>query len=186
MSSNIRRKMASAANKVEVDVLREDFRNVEMENVTDFHIKSTEGEVFYCQKAHFYILSDYFESLFSERVEKRNGKIWEPGQPSFVIRALAKWAYLSEIQTGASLEEYLKIVEFANLYRIEEMVRVYGEEMKKKVTEENVFDILIFADQNNADHLKEMCLEFIVEKKLQITQDHRALSWDLLRELANR
>ena len=71
--------------------------NPEMDKVADFHIKSKEGDIFFCSKALFHVKSDYFKTLFSGNWESGTEKIWESGLPSSIIRSIVRWVYLEEI-----------------------------------------------------------------------------------------
>ena len=168
----------------------ENIQNPEMASVTDFHIKSTDGEMFFCAKSQFFVKSNYFKGLFSENWEERVEKNWESGLPSFVLRAIIKWVYVAEKIDEATRDQCLKIMEAANFYGLlVEMLRAYEEEVGKELTEETVIDTLIAAEKSNALELKEKCLSFVARKDIEISKSRHGpeeLSWDLLLEIANR
>ena len=150
----------------------ENIQNEEMAKFTSFHIKSTEGEMFYCDKAIFYVKSEYFKIFFGETWKDEAETIWEPQLSSLIIRALVKWIYLSEAQE-ASYEEYLNILEAANFYGVPEMVAAYAEVIGKRLNKENVVFTLIYADKMSAVVLKKKCLDFMVQERVTMnTEDH--------------
>ena len=164
-----------------------DIQNPEMEKVADFHIKSLEGETFFCNKMLFYSKSEYFKTIFSENWENGTGKIWECKLPSFVVRAMVKWIYLLEKEEGTH-EEILQILEAANYYALVKMLDAYAEQAGKELTKDVVVETLILADKINASALKTKCVELMKKEKIKIDEklrESKALSYNLLCELYN-
>ena len=107
-------------------------QNPENADVSDFHIKSTDGEIFYCSKIQFQNASDYFRGFFSWS-SLPDGKTWESPLHSVVVRALGKWVIVTKF-LETTHEVGLKILEGANFYGLPAPPG-YGQRIRKQNVE---------------------------------------------------
>lgn len=163
----------------------EAIQNAEMGAVTDFHIRSQEGDIFFCTKQLFVVKSDYFKVLFGDTFKKQDQKIWESKKPSFVVKALVKWVYLEEVEEG-EVEDLLSIFEDAKFYQLPEMAAAYEEKICRGLSRENVVTILTTTQKFNAQEIKEKCIQFIIRKKVEVEEDEFGIDdLPILVELCN-
>lgn len=79
--------------------------------------------------------------------------------PSFVMEAILSYTYTGKVVDIEKIA--LHILPAAEEYGLVELRKMCEQVLAKTLTIENAVDILVFANDNNAQDLKKVCMEYI-------------------------
>lgn len=149
--------------------LSEDFNNFfdnqEFHDVT-FDIR---GEEIAAHKQILAARSEKFSELFSDLMQKRHDRIEIDDVEPSVFRLFLRFVYGARLDTNSvTVDEYLKLMEVANNYKVESLISFCAQYLCTQVNVDNAAKILMSADFVGQEILKKRCIELILKNKEKV------------------
>ena len=130
---------------------------------TDVTLVVADGKEFKAHKAVLASQSPFFKTRFEDRwtgQEKDKSRVEMTDVPEVVMDTVLSYLY-----TGKAANIYkiaFEVLPTAEEYGLEGLQKMCEEALAKKVTDENVVDILVHAETYNARDLRKACMNYIV------------------------
>ncbi|XP_044013012.1 uncharacterized protein LOC122855591 [Aphidius gifuensis] len=130
-------------------------------------------EIFPVHKVVLAAQSSVFLKMFTTDMNEENlNKIEINDIDVNIFKYILKFCYTNKAEGVHNVENNLKIMKGADKYKILLLKYICEKELATKINIDNVFEILLMADDCNADQLKKTAVQFMIQnKKLIVKKD---------------
>ena len=113
---------------------------------------------------HFLPTSEYFKTALDTAVGEKK-KLLEVKECSYhQLDTIINFIYGVEISEELSLDDLKVILAMADLYLMEDLKEAVSTSIGKRLTAENIFEIMQLGEKYTAEKLKEICTNFLTAR----------------------
>ena len=142
--------------------IMKDIANIYMDDCYNDVTIICEGEEIKVNKTILCARSPVFEAMLmkNDMKEKKNSEIKINDIEKNVLKAMIKYMY--KIEVDKQFQKFRELLIVADKYQVDGLKLFCSEKFIEKLNNKNVFDLAIFAETNNATHLLDESVKFIV------------------------
>ena len=126
-----------------------------------------------------FVRSEYFKTALDTAVGEKKKLIEVTECPHHVLVTIIDFIYGTEIPDDLSLDALKSLLGMADLFLMEDLKKAASSSIGKRLSAENIMEMVKLGEKYTADKLKELCTDFLISNQAHGNVARKVLGFNL-------